>query len=105
MWLQAPWHLTEMVATALAPHSDLPNPQLGHVTGKKEGMRKGKIAALAGAAMLAGLVSDRRTAADPAPTLAQLFGKQEDVSTVSLSPDGEHITFVAPATGPKPMRL
>ena len=71
-------------------------------------MRKGKIAALAGVAMLAGLVADRGIAADPvpttakaepAPTLAQLFGKQEDVSTVSLSPDGEHIAFVAPGHG------
>lgn len=36
---------------------------------------------------------------DSAPTLAQLFGKREEVGAVSLSPDGKHVVFVSPGRG------
>lgn len=71
-------------------------------------MRKKKVFALAGVVLLAGLVSGGGMAAessaltvkgDPAPTLAKLFGKRDEVGSISLSPDGKHIVFVAPGRG------
>ncbi len=55
--------------------------------------------------MMIGLAPHRAKAADSpavtasdgaALTLAQLFGKREDVGDASLSPDGKHLVFVAP---------
>jgi dipeptidyl aminopeptidase/acylaminoacyl peptidase len=95
-----------MVATALAPGHDLPDPQVGHVTGGKGRMDKNNVAALMGVMALAGLLSvqgkaDTTPAAAPVvkPTLAQLFGKREDVGAISLSPDGKHVVFIAPGHG------
>ena len=71
-------------------------------------MQKAKVAALAGVAMLGAIVPVRGIAADPpaaaapaekTPTLAQRFGRREDVSAISLSPDGKHVVFIAPGRG------
>jgi dipeptidyl aminopeptidase/acylaminoacyl peptidase len=97
-----------MVATALAQHADLIDREDGDVTGADRKMRKAKCAALAGVVMLGAIPAARGIAADPpaaaarteqTPSLAQRFGKREDVAAISLSPDGKHVVFVAPGRG------
>lgn len=50
-------------------------------------------------AALAGDPTAAPTDPQAKPTLPKLFGQREDVSAISLSPDGKHVVFIAPGKG------